>query len=351
MTARVERLRAELDRLEVAAALVTNPVNARYLTGLESSNAFVLVEHKEVVLFTDGRYVEAAGTLEGVRAVRLERDLARDLSSRLPEFTDGPLAIEADHVTLVIHEHLLASGVELVPTQGLVLRLRAVKESAELEAIRRAARILTDAYNRLLQETIVGRSERELAWWFEQVLHEEGAHERAFPTIVASGANTALPHHRPGERRIERGDVVIVDAGASVDGYCSDCSRTFSAGDVPDELRRAYATCRAAQEAALAEARPGAGTQELDAIARREIEEAGYDVLHGLGHGVGLEVHELPVLRREAEGALEAGNVVTLEPGVYVGGAGGVRIEDLVVVNEQGVELLTPVTKELLTLE
>jgi Xaa-Pro aminopeptidase len=351
MNERIERLRAALDGLGAVTFLVTNPVNVRYLTGFESSNAFVLVRREDVVLLTDGRYIEAARSHSAVRTVELERDLARGLGRRLRDLADPPVALESDHVTLVVHEHLQASGVELVPSRGTVLGLRAVKEPGELDTIRRAARILTDAYNRLAQEAVVGRSERELAWWLEQALHEEGAHERAFPTIVASGPNAALPHHHSGDRRIERGDLVVVDAGASVDGYCSDCTRTFAAGDVPDELRRAYAACRAAQEAALAEVRAGADARELDAIARREVEEAGYEVRHGLGHGVGVEVHELPVLRPEAEGALEPGNVVTIEPGVYVPGLGGVRIEDLVVVTEQGAEVLTPVTKELLTLE
>jgi Xaa-Pro aminopeptidase len=182
-------------------------------------------------------------------------------------------------------------------------------------------------------------------------LHEEGADGVAFDVTISSGPNAALPHHHPGDREIGPGETVIVDAGARVDGYCSDCTRTFDTGPLPDELRRAYAACRSAQEAALAEVRAGAEAKALDDIARKEIADAGFEVLHGLGHGVGLEVHELPVLRQTAEGALEAANVVTVEPGVYLPGLGGVRIEDLVVVTENGAELLTPFTKELLTLD
>jgi Xaa-Pro aminopeptidase len=147
------------------------------------------------------------------------------------------------------------------------------------------------------------------------------------------------------------GETVIVDAGARVDGYCSDCTRTFATGPLPDELRHAYAACRSAQEAALSEVRAGVAARDLDDVARTEIEDAGFEVLHGLGHGVGLEVHELPVLRWTAEGALERANVVTVEPGVYLPGLGGVRIEDLVVVTDNGAEVLTPFTKELLTLD
>jgi Xaa-Pro aminopeptidase len=226
-----------------------------------------------------------------------------------------------------------------------------VKEPAELGEIRRASRIAEAVYERLAGERIVGRTEREVAWWFEQALHDEGADGLAFDVTIASGPNAALPHHHPGDREIGPGETVIVDAGARVDGYCSDCTRTFTTGPLPEELRRAYAACRSAQETALQEVRAGADAKGLDAIARREIEEAGFEVLHGLGHGVGLEVHELPVLRQTAEDALEPANVVTVEPGVYLAGLGGVRIEDLVVVTENGAEVLTPFTKELLTLD
>lgn len=351
MNARVARLRSELEGLGAASFLVTNPVNVEYLAGFASSNAFVLVDHKQVVLLTDGRYIEAAGAVPGVEAVQLDRDLARALAPRLGDLAEAPVAVEAEHVTLVIQEHLRRSGLELLPTTGVVLGLRAVKEPAEQETIRRAARILSDVYERLAHEDVVGRTERELAWWFEQSVREEGAHELAFPTIVASGPNAALPHHHAGDRQIEAGDVVLVDAGAQLDGYCSDCTRTFATGPLPEELRRAYSTCRAAQEAALAAVAVDADAKGLDAIAAREVSAGGFEVRHGLGHGVGLEVHEFPVLRPEAEGSLAAGNVVTIEPGTYLPGLGGVRIEDLVIVTDDGPEVLTSFTKELVTLE
>jgi Xaa-Pro aminopeptidase len=351
VNARVERLRAELDRLGAASFLVTNPVNVEYLAGFASSNAFVLVTRTQVVLLTDGRYIEAARTVPGVDVVQLDRNLARALAPRLGDLADAPVGVEAEHVTLAVHEHLRGGGVELVPATGVVLGLRAVKEPGELETIRRAARILSDVYERLSAEAVVGRTERELAWWFERAVHEEGAHDVAFSTIVAAGPNAALPHHHPGDRRIEAGDIVLVDAGARLDGYCSDCTRTFATGPLPEELQRAYSTCRSAQEAALAAVAVGADAQGLDAIAAREISEGGFEVKHGLGHGVGLEVHELPVLRPEADGSLAAGNVVTIEPGAYFPDLGGVRVEDLVIVTDDGPEVLTSFSKELLTLE
>jgi Xaa-Pro aminopeptidase len=348
---RIDGLRSELESLGAASFLVSDPVNVLYLTGFASSNAFVLVKHDQVLLLTDGRYVEAARGVEGVETILVDREFAPGLARTLPEVAEAPVAFEADHLTYTRHERLAATRIELVPSSGVVRRLRAVKEPDEIEQIRRAARILNDAYERLAREDLVARTEREVAWWMEQALRQEGADDLAFDTIVASGPNAALPHHHSSDRRIGAEEMVVVDAGALVDGYCSDCTRTFATGELPDDLRRAYAACRAAQESALADVRAGADPRAVDAVARRQVEGAGYEVLHGLGHGVGLEVHELPVLRATADGALKAGNVVTIEPGVYLPGRGGVRIEDLVLVTEDGPEVLTPFTKELLTLD
>jgi Xaa-Pro aminopeptidase len=349
---RIERLRGELERLGARSFLVNNPVNVRYLTGFASSNAALLVGKDGVRLATDGRYLEAARAVRGVEVVPASRELVADLGRRLGDLLDGPVAFEADHVTVADHEALAADGTELVPANGLLKRLRAVKDEEELDAIRRAARIADEAYRRLAREPFLGRTEAELAWTMERFLHEEGADAPAFPTIVASGPNAALPHHHPGERRIGTGETVIVDAGARVDGYCSDCTRTFATGELPEDLRRAYAVCRSAQERALAAVRPGASCEALDALAKGEIEESAVaPVLHGLGHGVGLEVHELPVLRPSSTDTLEPGNVVTVEPGVYVAARGGVRIEDLVVVTATGVEVVSAFAKDLLTLE
>jgi Xaa-Pro aminopeptidase len=351
MNERVERLRAELEGLGAASFLVTKPVNVRYLAGFESSNAALVVGRDRLLLATDGRYAEAAKGLAGIEAVMAERDLLGWVGARLGELAEPPVAYEADHVTVAGHESLSADGTELVPTSGVVARLRAVKDDAELAAIRRAARITDAAYERLAGEELVGRTEAEVAWWLEQALREEGADAVAFDVIVGAGPNAALPHHHPGERTIGPGETVIVDAGARVDGYCSDCTRTFATGPLPDNLRKAYALCHAAQESALVAVRAGAAGSELDAIARSRIEESGLaPVLHGLGHGVGLDVHEEPALRPTSEDTLVARNVVTVEPGVYLAGEGGVRIEDLVVVGETGPEVLSGFTKDLLTL-
>lgn len=296
--------------------------------------------------------MEAARALEGIEVVRIEGDLLGWLGGRLEELATPPVAFEADHITVAGYEALSREGVELLPTSGTVAGLRAVKDEAELAAIRRAARITDAGYERLAREQLVGRTEADVAWWLEQILREEGAEGMAFAPIVAAGPNAALPHHHPGSRKIGSGETVIVDAGAQVGGYCADCTRTFATGPLPDTLRRAYALCHSAQESALVAVRAGAGASELDAIARTRIEESGLaPVLHGLGHGVGLEVHEQPVLRPTSTDTLARHNVVTVEPGVYLAGEGGVRIEDLVVVGEEGPEVLSSFTKDLLTLD
>jgi Xaa-Pro aminopeptidase len=351
MNPRVERLRAELDALGAETFLATNPSSVRYLTGLDSSNAGVLVGRGSVVVLTDGRYLEAARALDGVEVLPLDRDLLADLGERLATVAQSPVAFESDTVTVAGLESLSANGTTLVPAKGVVLRLRAVKDEGELDAILRAADVTNTVYERLAGEALVGRTEADVAWWVEHAFHEEGADGAAFDTIVASGPNAALPHHHPGSRVIGPGETVIVDAGALVDGYRADCTRTFATGPLPDDLQRAYELCREAQEAALGAVRPGAAGADLDAIARSAIEESGIaPVLHGLGHGVGIEIHELPVLRPTSTDVLASGNVVTIEPGVYLAGRGGVRIEDLVVVTDDGCDVLTTFTKDLVTL-
>jgi Xaa-Pro aminopeptidase len=347
---RLDRLRAEMERLDVASFLVSNPVNVRYLTGFESSNAFVLVGSEDVVLLTDGRYAEAARAVSGVEVQVVERDFLPGLATRLGELARAPVGFESDHLTVSRHAELVSTGIDLVPVTAVPLALRAVKEPDELDAIRRAAQVVDRVLPRLAQERVVGKTEADVAWWIVQAIHDEGADDVSFAPIVASGPNAALPHHHPGERELGMGETIVVDLGAKVDGYCSDCTRTFATGELPEALREAYAVCQGAQGAALAEVRAGADARGLDAIARMEIEAAGHDVLHGLGHGVGLEVHELPVLRQTAAGPLTAGNVVTVEPGVYLAGLGGVRIEDLVVVGDDGPEVLSSYTKDLVTL-
>jgi Xaa-Pro aminopeptidase len=329
--------------------LVSNPLNVLYLVGFSSSNAALLVEPERLQLFSDFRYAEAGRAVEGVEFVETKRLVWADLVERL----SGRIGFEAEDLTYARYETLAAGSAELIPRRGLVEALRVVKEDAELEAIRRAAAVTTEAYERLASEPLVGRTERELAWRMDELFHEGGAERPAFETIVAAGTNSARPHAVPGEREIEAGQTVVIDAGARVDGYCADCTRTFATGPLPERLKEAYAVCLEAQLAGLEAARPGATGVDADGAARRVIEDAGFGEAfgHGLGHGVGLDVHEAPRLGRESTDTLAAGNVVTIEPGIYLEGLGGIRIEDLAVVREGEPEVLTGFTKDLVDVD
>ena len=341
MIARVETLRQALEE----PLLVTNLVNVRYLAGFRSSNAALLVADDAVTLFADFRYAEAARSVAGVEFVQTARSLLGDVGARL---AGRRIGFEAESMTYAGYETLAAAGAELVPRRGLVERLRAVKDDTELDAIRRAAAIADRAYARIADERFTGRTERELAWRMEQLFREESADELAFPIIFAAGANGARPHADSGDRVVERGQLVVIDAGCTVDGYCSDCTRTFATGRLPERLRRAYDVCLDAQQAAVEAVRAGVSGKEADAAARERIDASEFAGAfgHGLGHGVGMAVHESPGLRPESDDVLEAGNVVTVEPGIYLEGEGGVRIEDLVVVTEDGADVLSRFTKE-----
>jgi Xaa-Pro aminopeptidase len=275
-----------------------------------------------------------------------KRAMMADIGARLK----GRVQFEADVLPYHEWQRLSSGEAELVPTSGLVDGIRAVKDADEVAKIAKAARIADRGFEALTAETFVGRSEREIAWRLRELLHAHGADELSFETIVASGENGAMPHAHPTDRIVERGTLVTVDWGVRIDGYCSDCTRTVSTGGLPDGLREAYEVCLAAQKHACANIKSGLTGVEADALARELIADAGFgeNFGHGLGHGVGLAVHEAPRLSTESTDTLAAGNIVTVEPGIYLEGLGGVRIEDLAVVRESGLELLTSFPKELI---
>jgi Xaa-Pro aminopeptidase len=341
------RLEALAQRLE-APLLVTNLVNVFYLTSFDSSNAALLVRPGgETTLYTDFRYAEAARAVEGVELKMVKRALMKDVGEQLT----GRVQFEADVLPYLEWERLAAGGAELVPTRGVVDELRAVKDEEEVAKIRRAARIADRALEALTAETIVGRSEKEVAWRLHELCHAHGADDQAFESIVASGANGALPHANPTDQIIENDTLVTIDWGVKVDGYNSDCTRTFSTGGkVPDRLLEAYELVLETQKACVAGIKAGMTGVEADRLSREPIAAAGYgeNYGHGLGHGVGLAVHEAPRLSSESEHVLEPGHCVTIEPGIYLPGLGGVRIEDLAIVREDGVEVLTSFPKELI---
>jgi Xaa-Pro aminopeptidase len=342
---RIDRLRELLEE----PLLVTNPVNVLYLVGFKSTNPALLVEPDRVQLFTDFRYAQTAGEIEGVEFVETARALVKDLSRRL----SGRIAVESDFMTVAALETLRSGGLDVVPRSGLVERLRAVKDERELDALRRACAITDRVYERLSGERFTGREERDVAWTMTQLFHEEGGGGLAFDIIVASGPNGSKPHARATGREIGRGETVVIDAGCSIDGYFSDYTRTFCTGALSDELKEAYQICLAAQQAGLDAVRPGVSGVDADGAARRVIEESRFAGAfgHGLGHGLGLNVHEAPRLSPESSDTLERGNVVTVEPGIYLAGRGGIRIEDDVVVTDGGIENLTAFHKDLIDVD
>jgi len=342
---RLERLGAAIDE----PLLVTYGINVRYLTGFESSNCALLVEPGgATTLYTDFRYLEAAHAVAGVEVVRTQRHVVGALGELLAGRRAG---FEAERLTYAAWETIAAGGADLVPTRGVVEALRAVKDADEIAAIRRACAVSDTVYEALARERLVGRTEAEVARWIERTFQAHGAESLAFGSIVASAENGSRPHAGASEAEIPEGTLVTVDMGCVVDGYNSDCTRTFATGELPEQLAEAYALVSEAQLAGLAAVRAGQHGRDVDAASRTGIEAAGLGEAygHGLGHGVGLEVHEAPALRPESGDTLAVGNVVSVEPGLYLPGVGGCRIEDLVVVTDAGCEILTHYTKELVT--
>jgi Xaa-Pro aminopeptidase len=346
VSARLEQLQTRIEE----PLLVTDQINVKYLTGFNSDNVALLVEPGRVRLFTDFRYAEGArAAVHDMDVVQTQRYVYADVAPIL----EGRVGFEAAVVSYANYEVLRGGGAELVPRSGVVEAMRAVKDDDELDAIRRAAAASDAAYEELSRDTFIGRTERELAWRMETLLREHGGEGLSFDVAIGSGPNGALAHGDPTERKVRAGDTIVVDAGCKVGGYASDCTRTFAAGSLPDELRDAYGVCLEAQCAALDGVRAGARGADVDAIARERIDATPFEGLfgHGLGHGVGLRIHEAPTLRPESEDVLVAGNVVTVEPGIYMPGKGGIRIEDLVVVTDGEPEVLTHFPKDLISVE
>jgi len=350
---RVARLAALLDDPLLVAGppyVLGGQANVRYLTGLQSSNAAVLVEPDgRATLYTDFRYANRARSLGGVDVV----ETARGLIPAVGELLSGRrIRFEEQHLPHALYRTLVDAGVDAVPASGLVESLRAVKDAEEIATMRRASALSDEVLAALAQERFSGRTERELAWWIERSFREGGAEGVSFEAFVGAGATAASPHGVPGDVPIAPGVLVVVDAGCVVDGYCSDCTRTFAVGDVPERLAELHALCLEAQLAGLAAVAPGVHGRDADAASRTLIEAQGLGAAygHGMGHGVGLQIHEAPTLRPESTDVLEAGNVVSVEPGIYLPDEGaGVRIEDLVLVTDDGCERLTRFTKELVT--
>ncbi|MFQ5894380.1 MAG: M24 family metallopeptidase [Nitrospinota bacterium] len=345
MKRRLAALRALLKERELKALVVFHLPNVRYLTGFTGSAGACLVTGRRATFLSDFRYrTQAAAEVKRFRRVEY-REQADGLPAEVRRLRLPRLAFEEEHLSYSAYRELKRklSGVRLLPVKGLVEELRARKEEGELRTLRRAAALNGAGLADTLPLFRPGARESELALALERRLRERGAEGVAFETIVASGPRGALPHGMAAKKRLRRGELVVVDFGCVVDGYRADTTRTYCLGRASRRAREVYGVVLEANRAGIAAVRPGADVREVDAAARKVIEDAGYGSHfgHGLGHGVGLEVHEAPRLSPQSKGALAEGMVVTVEPGIYLPGWGGVRIEDMVRVTARGGEVLT----------
>jgi Xaa-Pro aminopeptidase len=354
LDARVRALQERLADWKTPALLVTNPRDIRYLTGFvgDDSWAVVWAHGGPVSVISDFRFQEQIQREAPHVVVHLrKKGLADELAKMLGKRRIRGLALQAEYVTLA-QRKTLGKKVPRVSFKAVddgLLKQRAVKDPGEVAAIRRALKIQQEAYRRTLAQLKPGQSEEQIAAFLEYQMRLLGADGRSFPTIVAADANASLPHAIPGKAKVRSGGIVLIDFGARWGGYCGDLTRTIALGRMPAKVREIYRITLEAQLAAIAAIAPGKTLKEIDAVARNIIKKAGYSKRfgHGLGHGIGLDIHEQPVLSFRADGVLEPGQVVTVEPGIYLPGVGGVRIEDDVLVTPHGREVLSDLPKDL----
>jgi Xaa-Pro aminopeptidase len=351
---RRERLLPELPELQVDAMLITHLPNVRYLTGFTGSSGQLLITSEDAVFLTDSRYEEQARReVPDVRKETYYPDFVARVGEICLELGAPRVGFEAAAVTYKTYQKVAEAGaVELVPMGEVIERLRWVKDAEELSLIEQAQELTDHAYDVATTKLLEGMTEKEMALELEQAMRQAGADGMAFDSIVAFGENAAEPHHRPGRRVLSAGDIIKFDFGCVVEGYHSDMTRTVAFGEPPRELVEAHELVLRAHKTGVEALRPGVTAGMADKAARDVIREAGYGDRfgHSLGHGVGLEIHEGPGLRRDSTDVIPEGAVVTVEPGVYLPGVGGVRIEDMVVVEADGARPLPRSPHELVVL-
>ena len=346
---RIERVRGAFDKNEIDALLVSSAENRAYFSGFRGSAGYLWITSGDAMLATDFRYTEQAGVeAPDYRIVRITggygwlKDAVRASGARRIGIEDGSMSLQT---YTMLNEQLrdVQPTPELVPTGAMASRLRAVKEASEITTIQRAIDLADEAMETVGATLRPGLTERTVAWELERCMRELGADALSFDTIVASGPNGAKAHHKPSDRRLELGDGVVIDMGALYDGYCSDITRTFVLGKASSQFRKIYDIVLAAQETTEAAARAGMTGSEVDGLARAVIDSAGYGESfgHSLGHGIGVAVHELPGVGPSSPGVIEDGMVFSVEPGIYLTGWGGVRIEDLVIMENGSPRVLT----------
>lgn len=351
---RLTKLRQLMAQLDYQALLLTEPLNIRYLSGFSGSSASLLITAERQFLLTDYRYTEQAQTecagFDIICRDRSVQSLGQCIAALLRPLPVNRLQLEYGHLSVELFSQLQHDlPLTLSPSTNLTEQLRACKDPHELKCLRQAAAIADQALAWLLPQLQLGMTEREAADLLQHKIYALGADELAFPTILLSGERSALPHGKPGQRRFQHGDFVLLDFGARVEGYRSDMTRTVVLGQASAEQQQFYQTVLNAQQAALAAVKPGISGHQLNQIAQAVLTDSPYTayVGEGLGHGVGLALHEYPLMRRGCEVLLQPDMVVTIEPGLYKPGFGGVRIEDDIVITDTSIEILTKSPKEL----
>ncbi len=353
MSSKLDKLRATFDAREIDALLVSTPENRRYMSGFTGSAGYLLISRKEALLATDFRYIEQSQQQAPDFSIDRIAGSLTWLPDKMSEMGARTVGFESDNMTVAIHSKMTkaleegAPEATMVATTGIVEELRAVKTPEEIELLTRAVEIADAAMDRVAPTIEPGMTEEQVAWELEKTMRELGAEGPSFDTIVGAGPNGALPHHRADDTLIKAGDPVVIDMGAKYQGYCSDLTRTVFVGKPDDTFREIYNTVLRAQLAAEAGVTAGMTGKETDAIARDIIAEAGHgaDFGHSLGHGIGLAVHESPGVGPNSDGTIEDGMVFTVEPGIYMPGWGGVRIEDMAVMENGRARVLSRARK------
>ncbi len=351
---RLQKLRQKLAEKKIDAIFISQPENRYYLSGFDGSSGYLLITPQNIILATDFRYVEQAKRqAPGYEIFLTSGDLADWFPRLVAELNLGNLGFEAGDITFTVHQQLtdtlkgVKSKLRLVPMDGLVESLRAIKEPDEIELITKAVDITDNAFGHIEDMIHIGMTEKEIAWEIEKFLRDKGSEPIPFDIIVASGSNSALPHAKPSTRKIHSGEPVMIDIGARVGGYSSDLSRTICPSTPDDTFNKVYDTVLGTQLTAMAAIKNGMTGGEIDSLARMVIKQAGYGEAfgHSLGHGIGLAPHELPRLGPNSLDHLADGMVFTIEPGIYLVGWGGVRIEDVVVMESGKIRVISKARK------
>jgi Xaa-Pro aminopeptidase len=352
-TNRIEKIHTIIKEMDIDACVLKGMDNIFYLTGFRGSEGMVVVTRGDVLLLTDFRYItHAKEVTRGIQVVEMKQK-ENALLEVCKRYNITKIGFDSFHMTFNIYKAWEAAlpGISLVPLEHTVEEIRKIKEPGEVIAIMKAIKIATEAFIEVLERIVPGRTEKEVANDLDYTMRRMGGDCPSFQTIVASGPRSALPHAEPSDRKIARGEAIIIDFGVQVDGYCSDETCTILAGEPGGKIQEIYTIVDDARKLALSTMKAGMSIKAIDSIVRGYIDEKGYGDFfrHGVGHGVGIAVHEAPSINSVSDGILEENMVLTIEPGIYLPNIGGVRLEDMALITEHGAQILTHLRKDMIT--